>query len=82
LARGLAKAFTAMSNGEDVMKGITEATLIATSAITTFENTIEEVEDFVENFDPGPDSMAGIDFYDGAIESVQEMMDSFEYANP
>jgi hypothetical protein len=64
------------------MDGVTEAVLKSISAVTTLADTFDSVEESVENFDAGPDSMAGIDFYDGAIETMQEMMDNYEYGNP
>jgi hypothetical protein len=56
--------------GVSAMKGLTTATIKALSATRTLSDMYEEMQESVDNFDPGPDAMAGLDWITESIETI------------
>lgn len=78
---GLAKALTALQQGNAPIEGLTTRVLEALSVTENFGDMIDEISDIISNFDPGTDFGEGVDFVVDQTKKLSELVDSFEFGN-
>ena len=80
-ANALAKALTAIKVNDIDPSGFTDRVLEALSAVTTTDEVLSHMQETIDDFSPGIDSGAGIDFLTEQHEVLKEFADSYEYGN-
>lgn len=80
-ANALAKALTAIKVNDVDPSGFTDRVLEALSAVTTTDEVLSHMQETIDDFSPGIDSGAGIDFLTEQHEALKEFADSYEYGN-
>lgn len=80
-ANALAKALTAIKVNNVDPSGFTDRVLEALSAVTTTDEVLSHMQETINNFSPGIDSGAGMDFLTEQHEALKEFADNYEYGN-
>lgn len=80
-ANALAKALTAIKVNNVDPSGFTDRVLEALSAVTTTDEVLSHMQETIDNFSPGIDSGAGMDFLTEQHEALKEFADNYEYGN-
>lgn len=81
-ANGLAKALTQVKLDNIDVDSLSTRVLEAVSSVITLDDALYEMQDTINNFDPGIDAGSGIDFLSDAYEKMNEFAENMEYGNP
>ena len=79
---GLARALTQVKLGNIDIDNLSTRVLEAVSSVKTLDDTLYEMQDTIDNFDPGIDAGSGVDFLSDAYEKMNEFAENTEYGNP
>lgn len=79
---GLARALTQVKLGNIDIDNLSTRVLEAVSSVKTLDDTLYEMQDTIDNFNPGIDAGSGIDFLSDAYEKMNEFAENMEYGNP
>lgn len=81
-ATGLAKALTQVKLGNIDVDSLTTRVLEAISSVTTLDDSLRDMQNTIDNFDPGIDAGSGLDFVSDAYDKMNEFAENMEYGNP
>ena len=79
--KSLAKALTMIADGRMEFEDLNDTILTILDNMYTFDDLVNEVHDFIANFDEGIDYGEGIDFLVDKITELEELTDNFEFGN-
>ena len=80
-AKALANALTLVEKGKISFEQLTDAMLKALDAGTSFEEMMEEVNKWIEEFDPGTDLKEGTEHIVEQLENLKEYVSNWEFGN-
>ena len=80
-AAGLAQALTLVENGTIGFENLTDAMLGALSAGASFEELMENVSEWIEDFDAGTDLKEGSEHIIDELGKLQEYVSNWEFGN-
>ena len=80
-AKSLAEAFTLLQEGKIQIDAITEALLKALDAGKSFEEMIDDVQSWIDDFDEGTDLNFGTDHMMSEAKNLKEFVDSWQFGN-
>lgn len=80
-ATGLAKALTAVANGNIGFEQISTATLVALSSVTDLEEELITLNDKLNNFDAGESSTAPLEKYSSYLENLSELFEKGNFGD-
>ena len=81
-ATGLAKALTQVKLGNIDVDSLTTRVLEAISSVTTLDDSLRDMQNTIDNFDPGIDAGSGLDFLTESYDKMNEFAENMEYGNP
>lgn len=81
-ATGLAKALTQVKLGNIDADSLTTRVLEAISSVTTLDDSLRDMQNTIDNFDPGIDAGSGLDFLTESYDKMNEFAENMEYGNP
>lgn len=81
-ATGLAKALTQVKLGNIDIDSLTTRVLEAISSVTTLDDSLRDMQNTIDNFDPGIDAGSGLDFLTESYDKMNEFAENMEYGNP
>jgi len=79
--KSLAKALGMIADGRMEFEDLNDTILDILDNMYTFDDLVNEVHDFIANFDEGIDYGEGIDFLVDKITELEELTDNFEFGN-
>ena len=81
-ATGLAKALTQVKLGNIDVDFLSTRVLEAISSVTTLDDSLRDMQNTIDNFDPGIDAGSGLDFLTESYNKMNEFAENMEYGNP
>ena len=79
--KSLAKALEMIADGRMEFEDLNDTILDILDNMYTFDDLVNEVHDYIANFDEGIDYGEGIDFLVDKITELEELTDNFEFGN-
>ena len=79
--KSLAKALGMIADGRMEFEDLNDVILDILDNMYTFDDLVNEVHDFIANFDEGIDYGEGIDFLVDKVTELEELTDNFEFGN-